>query len=84
MPPLRICGKQTLRGIEYDLPVASAQIKSAILLAGLYADGESLVHEPHPTRDYTESMLRAFGWPIAFGAGWAKSSGGHSLRAVFP
>ncbi|HMM57386.1 MAG TPA: 3-phosphoshikimate 1-carboxyvinyltransferase [Rudaea sp.] len=82
MPPLRICGKQTLRGIEYDLPVASAQIKSAILLAGLYADGESLVHEPHPTRDYTESMLRAFGWPIAFGAGWAKSSGGHSLRAT--
>lgn len=82
MPPLRICGKQTLRGIEYDLPVASAQVKSAILLAGLYADGESLVREPHPTRDYTESMLRAFGWPIAFGAGWAKSSGGHSLRAT--
>ncbi len=82
MPPLRICGKQTLRGIEYDLPVASAQVKSAILLAGLYADGESLVREPHPTRDYTESMLRAFGWPIAFGVGWAKSSGGHSLRAT--
>jgi len=82
MPPLRICGKQTLRGIEYDLPVASAQVKSAILLAGLYADGESLVREPHPTRDYTESMLRAFGWPIAFGTGWAKSSGGHSLRAT--
>ncbi len=82
MPPLRICGKQTLRGIEYDLPVASAQVKSAILLAGLYAKGEATVREPHPTRDYTESMLRAFGWPIEFGAGWAKLSGGHSLRAT--
>lgn len=82
LPPLRIHGKQRLLGIDYALPVASAQVKSAILLAGLYADGETTVREPHPTRDYTESMLRAFGWPIEFGAGWAKLRGGHSLSAT--
>jgi len=82
MPPLRIHGSSVLRGIDYELPMASAQVKSAILLAGLYADGETQVREPHPTRDYTESMLRAFGWPIEFGAGWAKLSGGRRLRAT--
>lgn len=82
LPPLRIVGKQALHGIEYDLPVASAQVKSAILLAGLYADGETIVREPHPTRDYTERMLAAFGWPIAFGEGWARVTGQHRLRAT--
>jgi 3-phosphoshikimate 1-carboxyvinyltransferase len=82
LPPLRIHGGRALRGIEYTLPVASAQVKSAVLLAGLYADGETVIHEPHPTRDYTERMLQAFGWPIAFGAGWARVSGGHRLHPV--
>ncbi|HSE12985.1 MAG TPA: 3-phosphoshikimate 1-carboxyvinyltransferase [Rudaea sp.] len=82
LPPLRIRGKQTLHGIDYALPVASAQVKSAILLAGLYANGETRVTEPHPTRDYTERMLATFGWPIEFGAGWAKLTGGHRLRAT--
>jgi 3-phosphoshikimate 1-carboxyvinyltransferase len=82
LPPLRIHGARALRGIEYTLPVASAQVKSAVLLAGLYADGETVIHEPHPTRDYTERMLQAFGWPIAFGAGWARVSGGHRLHPV--
>lgn len=82
LPPLRIHGGRALRGIEYTLPVASAQVKSAVLLAGLYADGETVIHEPHPTRDYTERMLQAFGWPIAFGAGWARLSGGHRLHPV--
>ena len=59
-PPLRIRGGQALRGIDYALPVASAQVKSAILLAGLYAAGETHVREPHPTRDYTERMLEFF------------------------
>lgn len=81
LPPLRICGKSALRGIEYVLPVASAQVKSAILLAGLYAHGQTHVIEPHPTRDYSESMLGAFGWPIQSGAGWAKLDGGHRLTA---
>ncbi|PKM16141.1 MAG: 3-phosphoshikimate 1-carboxyvinyltransferase [Gammaproteobacteria bacterium HGW-Gammaproteobacteria-2] len=80
LPPLRIHGGRTLHGIDYTLPVASAQVKSALLLAGLYASGETHIHEPHPTRDYSERMLQAFGWPIAFGPGWARLSGGHRLR----
>ena len=82
VPPLRIAGNRQLAGVDYTLPVASAQVKSAILLAGLYAQGETQVHEPHPTRDYTESMLRAFAWPVEYGPGWAKLSGGHRLRAT--
>ncbi|SDY23222.1 3-phosphoshikimate 1-carboxyvinyltransferase [Lysobacter sp. yr284] len=82
LPPLRIHGGRELRGIEYTLPVASAQVKSALLLAGLYAHGETVVREPHPTRDYTERMLAAFGWPIEFSPGHARLSGGHALRAT--
>ncbi|MGE7136176.1 3-phosphoshikimate 1-carboxyvinyltransferase [Luteibacter sp. NPDC031894] len=80
--PLRIHGGARLRGMTYRPPVASAQIKSALLLAGLYADGATEVIEPHPTRDYTESMLKAFGWPIEFSPGRARLEGGHTLRAV--
>ena len=58
--PLRIKGS-CLAGLEYRLPVASAQIKSCVLLAGLFADGETTVIEPTPTRDHTERMLRWFG-----------------------
>jgi 3-phosphoshikimate 1-carboxyvinyltransferase len=82
LPPLRIRGGANLRGIDYELPVASAQVKSAILLAGLYAPGETEVREAHPTRDYTERMLAAFGWPIAFEPGRARLSGGHRLCAT--
>jgi len=82
LPPLRISGGSRLQGIDYTLPVASAQVKSALLLAGLYAQGETQVHEPHPTRDYTERMLRAFGYPIEFSEGHARLSGGHRLRAT--
>jgi 3-phosphoshikimate 1-carboxyvinyltransferase len=82
LPPLHVHGSQRLHGIRYELPVASAQVKSALLLAGLYAEGETEVIEPHPTRDYTERMLAAFGWPIAFSPGRAKLSGGHVLHAA--
>ncbi len=82
LPPLRIQGAAPLHGIDYTLPVASAQVKSALLLAGLYADGETIVREPHPTRDYTERMLAAFGWPIEFSPGYARLQGGHRLRAA--
>jgi 3-phosphoshikimate 1-carboxyvinyltransferase len=58
--PLDIRGRD-LRGIKYELPVASAQIKSAILLAGLYADGETIVVEPEKSRDHTERMLGSMG-----------------------
>lgn len=79
LPPLRIHGGRPLHGIDYALPVASAQVKSAILLAGLHARGETRIREPHPTRDYTERMLQAFGWPIAFAPGEARLTGGHRL-----
>lgn len=81
-PPLRIRGGQRLTGIDYELPVASAQVKSALLLAGLYAQGTTSVREPHPTRDYTERMLAALGWPIEFSPGFARVSGGHRLTAA--
>ena len=79
--PLRIRGGQPLHGIEYALPVASAQIKSALLLAGLYAQGETHVREPHPTRDYSERMLAAFGASCAFVPGEAALLGGFPLQA---
>ncbi|MDR1969186.1 MAG: 3-phosphoshikimate 1-carboxyvinyltransferase [Burkholderiaceae bacterium] len=82
VPPLRIAGGRSLRGIQYTAPQASAQVKSAVLLAGLYASGETQVREIHPTRDYTERMLAAFGWPIAFEPGYARLSGGYALRAT--
>ena len=81
-PPLHIHGGQALAGIDYALPVASAQVKSAVLLAGLYAHGETSVTEPHPTRDYTERMLSAFGVQIEFSPGLARLRGGQRLRAT--
>jgi 3-phosphoshikimate 1-carboxyvinyltransferase len=60
-PPLRIQSVSRLRGIDYTLPVASAQVKSAVLLAGLYADGITTIKEPAVTRDHTERMLGAMG-----------------------
>jgi len=62
--PLRIHGGQHLRGVDYALPVASAQVKSCLLLAGLYAEGMTRVTEPAPTRDHTERMLEGFGYPL--------------------
>ncbi len=82
LPPLMIHSNNGLQGIDYKLPVASAQVKSAVLLAGLYAQGETTVTEPHPTRDYTERMLAAFGWPVQFSPGVARLSGGHRLSAT--
>jgi 3-phosphoshikimate 1-carboxyvinyltransferase len=64
LPPLHIGATQSLQGIDYTLPVASAQVKSAVLLAGLYAMGKTAVTEPEPTRDHTERMLAAFGYPV--------------------
>lgn len=58
-------GATTLRGMEYTLPVASAQVKSCLLLAGLYAQGLTVIRQPGPARDHTERMLAAMGAPIA-------------------
>lgn len=63
-PPLRIHAGGPLRGIDYHLPVASAQVKSCLLLAGLYAEGTTCVTEPAPTRDHTERMLGGFGYSL--------------------
>ena len=82
LPPLRIHGGCQLQGMSFAPAVASAQVKSAILLAGLYAQGITEVREVHPTRDYSERMLAAFGWPIEFGQGWAKLPGKKRLRAT--
>ena len=79
--PLRIHGGQKLHGINYTLPVASAQVKSALLLAGLYAQGETLIHEPAPSRDHTERMLQSLGYPLSVAKGKIRITGGASLRA---
>ena len=63
-PPLKVNGAGRLRGIDYTLPVASAQVKSSVLLAGLYADGITTVKEPAVTRDHTERMLTTMGIEI--------------------
>lgn len=63
-PPLIIRGGRQLFGIQYAIPVASAQVKSGLLLAGLYAKGKTCVQEPIRTRDHTERMLESFGYPV--------------------
>lgn len=63
--PLRIVGRSPLKAIEYETPVASAQIKSCVLLAGLFADGKTTVIESTPSRDHSERMLAAFGAEIS-------------------
>lgn len=63
-PPLRLKPGGGLRGIDYVLPMASAQVKSCLILAGLYASGRTRVTEPEITRDHTERMLAAFGYPV--------------------
>lgn len=62
-PPIRITGSD-LKAIDYVLPVASAQVKSCILLAGLYAEGTTSVTEPLPTRDHTERLFKMYGLPL--------------------
>ncbi|MEF3193669.1 MAG: 3-phosphoshikimate 1-carboxyvinyltransferase [Halothiobacillaceae bacterium] len=63
-PPLAVHGGSRLKGIRYVMPMASAQVKSCLLLAGLYAEGETCVTEPAPTRDHTERMLQGFGYEV--------------------
>ena len=60
-PPVRISGGRALHGIDYSLPIASAQVKSALLLAALYAHGTTTLHSPGPSRDHTERMLASMG-----------------------
>jgi 3-phosphoshikimate 1-carboxyvinyltransferase len=81
-PPLTLRGGQSLKAIDYVLPMASAQVKSCVLLAGLYADGETRTTEPAPTRDHSERMLRGFGYDVEVDGPVAKLQGGGRLTAV--
>ena len=81
-PPLLIKGGSSLKAIRYELPMASAQVKSCVLLAGLYADGITEVLEPAPTRDHTERMLRGFGCEVVVDGPLVKLAGGQNLRAT--
>ena len=86
-PPIHIRAVDKLEPIDYNLPMASAQVKSAVLLAGLYAAGETSVTEPAPTRDHTERMLRAYGYPcetvkLDDQASCIKLNGGGELTAT--
>ncbi len=80
-PPIRIKGGQTLIGCHTDLKVASAQVKSALLLAGLYAHGETSVTEPASTRDHTERMLQGFGYSVQRQNSTVRLDGGGVLTA---
>lgn len=81
-PPLNIKGGQRLTGMDYQMPMASAQVKSCLLLAGLYAEGKTSVTEPAPTRDHTERMLRGFGYPVDVEGSTATVESGHALSAT--
>ena len=80
-PPLTIKGQKKLNAIEYNMPVASAQVKSCLLLAGLYAEGETVITEPAPTRDHTERMLRGFGYQVISEEDTVRIHGGGKLKA---
>ena len=82
-PPLKIRGSK-LKGITYDMPIASAQIKSCLLLAGLYATGDTRIFEPTPCRDHTERMLQGFGYSVSVDAKEGASAvvGGADLQAT--
>lgn len=79
--PLSITGTRGLAAISYDSPVASAQLKTAILLAGIFASGTTSVHEPAPSRNHTELMLPGFGVDVEAAPGEASVAGGQSLHA---
>ncbi|MBD9399694.1 bifunctional prephenate dehydrogenase/3-phosphoshikimate 1-carboxyvinyltransferase [Pseudomonas sp. PDM11] len=81
-PPLTIRGGSKLKALTYTLPMASAQVKSCLLLAGLYAEGVTTVTEPAPTRDHTERMLRGFGYAVQSNGPVASLQAGGKLTAT--
>ncbi len=80
-PPLKVNGGSVMKGIDYDMPMASAQVKSCLLLAGMYAEGRTCVTEPATTRDHTERMLNAFGYPVVTEGNRMCIEGGGRLTA---
>lgn len=81
-PPLTIRATQQLTGLDYVMPVASAQVKSCLLLAGLYSVGRTCIEEPAPTRDHTERMLAGFGYPVQRGRERVCVEGGRVLQGT--
>lgn len=81
-PPLTIHGSNKLTAINYDLPMASAQVKSCLLLAGMYAEGTTCVTEPAPTRDHTERMLQGMGYPVEVENNRISIQGGGKLTST--
>lgn len=81
-PPMLIKGGCSLKGITYTLPMASAQVKSCLLLAGLYAEGSTTVTEPAPTRDHTERMLKGFGYDVQVNGDTVTVKSGGELTAT--
>lgn len=80
--PLQIYGDGQLSGIRYEMPMGSAQVKSCLLLAGLYAEGETTVVEPAVTRDHTERMLRGFGYAVKTQGNAVSLKGGGRLKGM--
>ena len=80
-PPLTIHGSKDLKGIHYELPVASAQVKSSVLLAGLFASGQTSVVEPAVTRDHTERMFKSMGIDIEIAGNRIAVQGGQRLQS---
>ncbi len=81
-PPVTVKANGSVNAIEYVMPMASAQVKSCVLLAGLYAEGETSTIEPAPTRDHTERMLRGFGYDVKTNGNKASLVGGGKLTAM--
>jgi 3-phosphoshikimate 1-carboxyvinyltransferase len=80
-PPLKVTGGN-LKAIDYKMPVASAQVKSCVMFAGLFADGETRIEEPIRTRDHSEIALRAFGAEVNAGKNTVRIHGGQKLKAI--
>lgn len=80
--PIRITGTGQLQAIDYHMPMASAQVKSCVLLAGMYAEGQTTVTEPAPTRDHTERMLNGFSYPVQRDGAKASISSNGKLTAT--
>jgi 3-phosphoshikimate 1-carboxyvinyltransferase len=81
-PPVTIRGRKPLKGLTYEMPVAGAQVKSCLLLAGLYAEGTTTIIEAAPTRDHTERMLRGFGHPVRVDGARVVLESGAGLQAA--
>jgi 3-phosphoshikimate 1-carboxyvinyltransferase len=81
-PPLRIKGGRQIRGMHYKMPMASAQVKSSLLLAGLFGKGKTCVTEPAPTRDHTERMLQGFGYAVERDGNTVCVDGGGTLHGT--